>query len=260
MMATPWPYPRVIAHRGGGTLAPENTLAAIRIGMSHGFRAVEFDAMLPRDDVPVLMHDPTLARTAGIPGRVTDFSAGELEQLDVGRWHSTHFVGERVPQLAGVLQFCRDAGVWPNIEIKPAPGREADTGRVVAQVVAAVYADRIRSGGAAQATAVPDVPLLSSFSSAALVAARQAAPDVPRGWLIDPVPARWRAALGELGCVALHTNHRMLTAARVRQIKSTGTWLFCYTVNDPLRARRLLDWGIDAFCTDRIDVIGPEFA
>ena len=50
----PWPYARVIAHRGGGTLAPENTLGAIRLGYELGFRAVEFDAML--------------ARAAGAPG------------------------------------------------------------------------------------------------------------------------------------------------------------------------------------------------
>ncbi|MGZ8255171.1 MAG: glycerophosphodiester phosphodiesterase family protein, partial [Burkholderiaceae bacterium] len=40
----PWPYARVIAHRGGGTLAPENTLAAIRVGIERGYRAIEFDA------------------------------------------------------------------------------------------------------------------------------------------------------------------------------------------------------------------------
>ena len=62
-VAPPWPYPRVLAHRGGGTLAPENTIAAIKVGLEHGFRAVEFDAMLAADDVPVLMHDPTLERT-----------------------------------------------------------------------------------------------------------------------------------------------------------------------------------------------------
>ena len=53
-----WPFPKIIAHRGGGTLAPENTLAAMRCGLSHGFRAVEFDVMLSGDGVPVLMHDP----------------------------------------------------------------------------------------------------------------------------------------------------------------------------------------------------------
>ena len=59
----PWPHPRIIAHRGGGALAPENTLAGLRRARSLGFSAVEFDVMLAGDGVPVLMHDETLERT-----------------------------------------------------------------------------------------------------------------------------------------------------------------------------------------------------
>lgn len=255
-----WPYPRVLAHRGAGVLAPENTLVAIRTGIARGFRAVEFDAMLPADDTPILMHDPTLARTAGRTGAVTDFKAAQLAQFDVGRWHSPAFAGEPVPTLEQTLALCRREGVWANVEIKPAPGREVATGRMVALQVAHAYSDQLRQGGDRQESAVPGVPLLSSFSIDALVAARDAVPDLPRGWLIDRVPRNWRTRLDELGCVALHTNHRHLTANRVAAIKDAGTWLFCYTVNEPGRARELLGWGIDAFCTDRIDLIGPDFA
>lgn len=255
-----WPYPRVLAHRGAGVLAPENTLVAIRTGIARGFRAVEFDAMLPADDTPILMHDPTLARTAGRTGAVTDFKAAQLAQFDVGRWHSPAFAGEPVPTLEQTLALCRREGVWANVEIKPAPGREVATGRMVALQVAHAYSDQLRQGGGRQESAVPGVPLLSSFSIDALVAARDAVPDLPRGWLIDRVPRNWRTRLDELGCVALHTNHRHLTANRAAAIKDAGTWLFCYTVNEPGRARELLGWGIDAFCTDRIDLIGPDFA
>jgi glycerophosphoryl diester phosphodiesterase len=256
----PWPYARVIAHRGGGTLAPENTLVAIRVGIQHGFRAIEFDAMLPRDEVPVLMHDLTLRRTARRPGVVSDFSAAQLAGLDVGSWHSPRFAGERVPGLDETLGFCRASDVWCNVEIKPVPGREAATGRVVAERVARAYADLLHPTGDRRESIVPAVPLLSSFATEALEAARAACPGLPRGWLVDRVPADWRARLGELGCVALHTNHRHLTASRVAEIKAAGVWLFCYTVNKPDRARELLAWGVDAFCTDRIDLIGPDFA
>ena len=61
-----WPYPRILAHRGGGTLAPENTLGAIRLGAHMGFAGVEIDVMLAGDGTPVLMHDQTLKRTAGL--------------------------------------------------------------------------------------------------------------------------------------------------------------------------------------------------
>lgn len=256
----PWPYARVLAHRGGGTLAPENTIAAIRVGIEHGFRAIEFDAMLPRNDVPILMHDPTLGRTARGSGAVTDFSAAQLTRLDAGRWHSPRFAGEPVPTLEEALVFCRREGVWCNVEIKPAPGREVETGRVVAEVVARVYADLVRPGGAQQAGVAPAVPLLSSFSTEALEAARAAVPDLPRGWLIDRVPADWPARFAALGAVAVHTDHRHLRAAMAGKIKAAGAWLFCYTVNRPARASELLGWGVDALCTDRLDLIGADFA
>ncbi len=44
-----WPYPRIVAHRGGGKLAPENTLAAIDVGAKYGHKMIEFDAKLSKD-------------------------------------------------------------------------------------------------------------------------------------------------------------------------------------------------------------------
>ncbi len=258
--APSWPYPRVLAHRGGGTLAPENTIAAIKVGLERGFRAVEFDAMLAADDVPVLMHDPTLERTGLIGGVISELDAAELGRIDVGGWHSPRFIGETVPTLERTLRFCRDHGVWPNIEIKPAPGFEAATGSAVARVTAEVYAELIRPGGERAGQVEPRVPLLSSFAPEALIAAREAAPSVPLGWLVDDVRPDWRDGLTGLGCVSLHTDHWRLTAKQAREIKHAGAWLFCYTVNSPQRARAILDWGVDAFCTDAIDRIAADLA
>ena len=64
MSMAPWPYPRWVAHRGAGKLAPENTLAAFRLGASHGYRMFECDAKLSADGVVFLMHDATLTREA----------------------------------------------------------------------------------------------------------------------------------------------------------------------------------------------------
>jgi glycerophosphoryl diester phosphodiesterase len=260
MKARPWPYARVLAHRGGGALAPENTLAAIRTGHAHGFRAVEFDAMLPSDETPVLMHDPTLTRTARVEGNVTDWSAARLQQLDVGSWHSAQFAGEPVPTLADALAFCRGHGIWPNVEIKPAPGRDGPTGAAVARETARAYADVLVPGRVPFAGVDPRLPLLSSFSPEALQAAREAVPELPRGWLVDQVPPPWHVEIEAMGCVSLHADQQYLSPELVRSVKASGVWLFCYTVNEPQRARELLGWGVDAFCTDRIDLIGADFA
>ena len=80
----PWPYPRWVAHRGAGKLAPENTLAAFRLGASHGYRAFECDVKLSADGVPFLLHDATLQRTTSGHGRAADLPWSELARLDAG--------------------------------------------------------------------------------------------------------------------------------------------------------------------------------
>jgi glycerophosphoryl diester phosphodiesterase len=103
------------------------------------------------------------------------------------------------------------------------------------------------------------LPLFSSFSFEALLAAKAAAPEIPRGYLIDAVPPDWHARLEELGAVALHANHENLSEQQARLVKAAGFGLLCYTVDDPARAREIMSWGVDAVCTERIDLIGPDF-
>jgi glycerophosphoryl diester phosphodiesterase len=249
-----WRYPKVLAHRGGGTLAPENTLAGVRCGMAHGFRAIEFDVMLARDGVPVVMHDPFLGRTVAGSGNVFDYDAAELAAMDAGAWFGRAFEGEPVPLFLPFAQFCKASGVWMNVEIKPAPGFEEQTGDVVARAVAALFGAELAAGQ------LETVPLLSSFSVDALAAARAAAPEVARAWLVGEVPSDFEARAGALGAVAIHANQQRLTPRLASAVRRAGLGLFCYTVNDPARARELLDWGVDAFCTDRIDQIGADFA
>ncbi|MBI3230157.1 MAG: glycerophosphodiester phosphodiesterase [Burkholderiales bacterium] len=250
-----WQFPKVVAHRGGGKLAPENTLAAMRCGLAYGFKAVEFDVMLTQDEVPVLMHDPdfgrTIKETAGGTGSVATTLASSLTQMDAGSWFSAEFAGERVPLLWDVLQFCREQQIWMNIEIKPSPGTAERTGAVVAQMVLDFY----------RQYPVPAslMPLFSSFELEALAQAQRVAPEIARAALFERVPPDWQQRLQELGAVALHTNHKVLTPELAHSIKQAGYGLFCYTVNDAARAREIVGWGVDAFCTDRIDLIGADF-
>ncbi|MBS1163680.1 MAG: Glycerophosphoryl diester phosphodiesterase, partial [Burkholderiaceae bacterium] len=98
----PWPWPRIQAHRGAGRLAPENTLAAIRRSHAMGFRAIEIDARLTRDEVPVVIHDRTLERTTDGAGAVAEATADEIARLDAGSWFGPQYRGEPVPRLAEV--------------------------------------------------------------------------------------------------------------------------------------------------------------
>lgn len=239
-----WNFPRILAHRGGGTLAPENTLAAMRCAQSLGFRAVEFDVLQLADGALVLMHDIELGRTVAGAGSVGDCTYPQLSAADAGSWFSKEFAGEPVPPFSAVLDFCSRNGIAMNVEIKPVPGNERNTGLAVGEACAAMP---------------PGSLWLSSFAPEALAAAREAAPAVPCALLVEAVPPDWRERLDSLGAVALHAKAGLLTEAQATAVKQAGFGLMVYTVNDPDEARRLFALGVDAICTDRLDLIPPDF-
>jgi|GEM_PF-216278 len=105
--------PLIIAHRGVSALAPENTLAAFRQAVECGAEGLEFDVQLSKDDVPVIIHDFDLKRLGRRDGFVKDFTAEELQTIDVGSWFNLRFKSksnekfssETVPTLAQLLKF-----------------------------------------------------------------------------------------------------------------------------------------------------------
>ncbi|WP_295548864.1 glycerophosphodiester phosphodiesterase [uncultured Pseudacidovorax sp.] len=241
----PWPYPRWIAHRGAGRLAPENTLAAFRLGADHGYRMFECDAKLSQDGVVFLMHDATLARTTGRSGIGGEQPWSTLSQLDAGGWHSRRYAGEPLPTLAALARFCLANGHLLNIEIKPTPGTDAETGAAVAHEAARLWAG----------AAVP--PLLSSFRPDALAAARDAEPALPRALLLDSLRSDWLDLARQLGCTAIVCNHALWDAKTVADARAAGFRQLSYTVNDDWAAQRLIDLGTDGIITDRIDLFSP---
>ncbi len=239
-----WRLPRVFAHRCGGALAPENTLAGLRIAARLGITAVEFDVMLSADGSPWLLHDETLQRTTDGAGRVCDASDACLRRLDAGVSRHLAFAGEGVPTLAAAAAACRQLGLHANVEIKPAAGCEELTGRVVGRQVEALWS------GTGQ---LP--PLVSSFSEAALRAARAVAPTLPLGCLFERVPADWRMRLRRLGALTLHCDAALVDDRVLAEARAGDIPVLCYTVNDPLLASDLFARGVAAVFTDRIDLI-----
>lgn len=236
-----WAYPHLIAHRCGGALAPENTLAGLHVAARLGVRAVEFDAMLSRDGVPILIHDDTLARTTNGRGDVAAHTLAELQALDAGAHHHPAFAGESLPTLAAALQLCQQLGLAVNLEIKPFPGAEAETGRVVA----ALARQYVPSAGL----------LLSSFSSSALLAAYQQAPELPRALLLERLTSDWYALMQHHHAMAIHTAARGLDATLAAEVMAAGVPLACYTVNTREAAEALLAQGVAAVFSDRPDLL-----
>nr|WP_315205242.1 glycerophosphodiester phosphodiesterase [uncultured Albidiferax sp.] len=240
-----WPYPRWIAHRGAGKLAPENTLSAFRLGAQHGYRMFECDVKLSADGVPFLLHDDTLDRTSTGQGIGGDQPWSALAQLDAGSWHSRSQAGEPIPTLDNIAAFCQRNGCFLNIEIKPSPDTDRLTGEKVADAAARLW----------QGQAVP--PLLTSFSVASLEGALAAQPGLPRGLLLDSLWDGWLPAAQRLGCIAIVCDYSLWTAETVAQVKAAGMRSASYTVNDAASVQRLTALGTDAIITDRIDLFTP---
>ncbi|MNT66026.1 Glycerophosphoryl diester phosphodiesterase [compost metagenome] len=84
-----------------------------------------------------------------------------------------------------------------------------------------------------------------------------AAPELPRALLVEKVPADWRERLAKYKCVALNINQQDATRELIDAVHAAGYRIAAWTVNDPERARLLLDWGIDGIFTDELAAIRP---
>lgn len=230
--------PRVIAHRGASLDAPENTLAAFRLAHGQGARMVELDARLAADGELVVIHDSTLERTTDGRGRVSETTSAALSRLDAGSWRGAAFRGEPLPTLAQALELLAGLGMAVNVELKADPGEAGRTGRAAGH--------RLRT---AWPSAGPPL-LVSSFAEAALEAVAETAPELPRALLREAAGADWREALERLGCTTLHLSADHLEGETLRALVAAGVPVLVYTVNDPARARALLDAGCRAVFTD----------
>ncbi len=111
------PYPRVCAHRGFSTAAPENTLPAFGAAIALGCDEIEFDIRFSLDGVPMVFHNDTVDEVTGAKGFVSGFTCKELQNMDAGKKFSPAFTGLHIPTLQKVLE--KFAGrVIMNIHLK----------------------------------------------------------------------------------------------------------------------------------------------
>jgi glycerophosphoryl diester phosphodiesterase len=246
--AKKWPYPKYIAHRGAGKIAPENTLAAFRVGASFGYRMFECDVKLSSDGVPFLLHDDTLQRTTNSRGIAGKKTWEALSHLDCGAWHSRAYGGESIPSFDAIAAYCLANHFMLNIELKPTEGGAAIerlTGEVVAKRAQALWAG------------VAVKPLLSSFKPESLVGAKSTAPKLPRGLLLDELWDGWLGCANDLQCVAVICNYKLWNTKTVAAVKAQGMRCLSYTVNTEKDAKRLLALGTDGIITNAIDLLAP---
>jgi glycerophosphoryl diester phosphodiesterase len=241
-----WPYPAWVAHRGAGRLAPENTLAAFRLGAHLGHRMFECDVKLSADGTLFLLHDDTLERTTNGAGVAGALAWRELSMLDAGHWHGPGYAGEPIPRLEAIARWMRANGCLLDVEIKPTAGTEVETGEAVALACAALWHD----------AEIP--PLLTSFQPQALAAAQGAAPHLPRGLLLNELHDGWLEAARGLECVAVILKHTLVDAALVARAHATRLRIGVYTANEAADIDRVHAAGVDLVVTDAVDVYSPR--
>lgn len=225
-----------IAHRGASAYEPENTLRSIRRALELGADGIEIDLHLSSDGHPVVIHDDTLRRTTGHPGRVADLTLSQLQRLNAG-------AGEAIPTLHEVLDLVAGRA-WLNLELK---GRGTAL-PALRQAVCAVESGRWQPGQI----------VISSFSRrelalvAGLVAQQKAESPVGVGLLLNRPPLALGRISRRFGATSLHVARALASPGLIRRAKALGLRVLVYTVNDPAEIDRLRARGVDGVFTDAV--------
>ena len=232
-----------IAHRGASHEAPENTLAALRLGWRQGADAVEIDVHLSRDGHLVVIHDFSTRKTAGVGRKVARQTLAQLRALEVGSWKQEQFRGEQIPTLPEALASV-PKGRRIFVEIKCGPA------------CIPRFANDVRFSGLQPRQVIP-----IGFSLETMRAVKVALPELEvcwvagfrrtlRGWA--PTAEKLIAHAQAAGLDGLDVGGRgPVNGAFVEKVHAAGLKLYIWTVDTPGKARKLFAAGVDGITTNR---------
>jgi len=242
--------PLIIGHRGASAFAPENTLAAFQMAIDTRADGLEFDVQLAADGVPVVIHDPSLRRTASRRELVSGLTSSHLASVDVGSWFNLkfpHLASADYPQqfistLANVLDKFKNFAGLLYVEMKPNKNDDLELAEAVCGI--------IRDSGL-----LPQI-IVKSFDLAAIREARRLLPAVQTAALFSPkivdlVRPRQHiiTRAQEVGADQISVHHSLVNETLKRLAADANLPLTTWTVNDPLWLKRHAD-GINAVITN----------
>lgn len=234
------PVPLIIGHRGASAVAPENTMAAFREAIAVGADGIEFDVRLTRDGVPVVIHDSTLRRTAGINQRVADLSWQEISEVDVGRWFKTgSFAGETVPSLAQLLVLFQSNNGTLYLEMKTDSPAEQ---RPLAEACCRLINEH----------SLKERVMVECFQLPALEIVKEIDSEIKTAALFDRafIGQRIVVQATEIEATAVALHYRLARKRLVEKSKQTGLHVAVWTVDDCRWIERARELGIDALITN----------
>lgn len=242
---------QVVAHRGGSLLAPENTLLAFEAGIKAKADQLELDIHLSKDDVMIIMHDPTLKRTTNQSGTIGDYTVDELKQFNAASSHEGHPFTE-IPTLKEVLDLVKDTDLELQIEIKVDNDGNRYEG-IEEQLVAMLNEyDLI------------DRSIIISFDFPSLTRIHELEPKLRRGALVSKDymskigskgPDAVAQGIKDLGVEFIGINHVYLSANLYAALRVQGLGVGAWTVNDESTMKKIAALGVDFITTDRPDLL-----
>jgi glycerophosphoryl diester phosphodiesterase len=246
--------PIIVAHRGGASLAPENTIAAFRMAFYLGVDALELDVHFTRDSQFVVLHDPNLKRTAGIKGNVQKMAAGEVTKVGVGAHFHPAFYLEKAPLLDSVLV---EGNLPIFLEVKPQRAnadlvvrcllQKLEVYKAVERCTIMSFDDRILGAMGRQAPNLPYVKLVTGRLPLL-------------GWVIDTRLRlrNWQKSVE--GCVGVGWFYKTLNPKLIKKIKNRNLQIFCWTVDQEKVMHKLTTWSLDGLITNDPELAQTIFA
>lgn len=223
------PTPHAIAHRGGASEAPENTMAAFEHAVRAKYRYLETDTHATADGVLVAFHDENLDRVTDRMGAIAELPYAEVAKARVG--------GQPIPLLEELLE------AFPthlfNIDAK-------------SDAAAAHLPALLR-----RMRALPRV-CLASFDNDRLYRLRRELGEKACTAATPREIGRWRAGVVGQGFDVLqvpttHKNVELVTRSTVARAHKAGVPVHVWTIDDPAEIERLLELGVDGIITDSLE-------
>lgn len=229
----------LLAHRGASKYWPENTLESVKAAAEMGAKWIETDVQFTRDNQLVMVHDTRLDRTTNGKGFVaqTDFAA--IRKLDAGGWMGPQFSGLAVPTLKEFLATICDLGLNLQLELKELPGREEE--------LADLVCDELEACGPSQC---PPKFFISGFSERCLRRVGERLTNIPRALALAYTPRDPDRLAEETGISIIQVQDKFTDGPALEAINASSVEFGVATVNDPVRARQLLNAGVQQILTD----------
>ncbi|ELH3006226.1 TPA: glycerophosphoryl diester phosphodiesterase [Vibrio vulnificus] len=228
--------PMIVGHRGVAGSYPENTRVSVQAAIDLGLSWVEIDVQPTKDNVLVVCHDHRIDRCSNGKGRVDAYSLKELQAFDFGGWFDEAFAGEPIMTLESLLNLAAEYDLGLNIEVKVDNHDVAEVALNLKNLLdkSPLTADKI---------------LLSSFSHDIILQLHQHCPGYKLGVLSERLSQRDRQVLKEVNAFSCNLNYRWITEKHIRDLKTGGYQIWCYTVNQADKFRYL----------DKVDAIFSDY-